>query len=286
MQINPSNKPIITIVPVGKYKFKITETIMAFEDRIISHTFKIGGDYDNCISVSYTYNNNKPVSATIPHALYEPECSTENPLEKGEGTVIMLKTLLKHVYSKIPTIHIFSFDDMSNIDCVEKDLKKSIPRSPTKPLNLAYFSIAYNSETWYEKQFNAKMTNSSKYTKYKKSLEFLTDPTAKLDFIKFLEITKPNETDYKYLESVYNKSKTYREFFEAMPKTKRCDILFNWLTSFMEYYLKNIYSPKDWEIDILEMNTTVGGSKGSKGSKSEAYPKKYRLVEFRRRDMM
>lgn len=268
------------IVKAGKYNFKITEKRMAFGDRIISHTFKIGGDYDNCISVSYTYNNNKPVSAKIPHALYEPECSVGSDLEKGAGTIIMLKTLLKYVYSKIPTVQTFTFEDMSNIDCIDKDMSKPIPRSPTKPLNLAYFSLAYNSETWYEKHFNARMSNKTKYTKYKERLDFLTNPSKKMEFVHFLEIVKPDQEQYIYLESIYNKSTTYRDFFELIPKTKRCDILYNWLSSFMEYYLKDVYSQYDWEMDITEINNTSRGG----GRKSEPYPSKYRLIEYRRMD--
>jgi hypothetical protein len=267
-------------IKVGKYIFTIMENVMIFGgDRIISHTFRIGGDYNNCISVSYTYNNNKPVSGKIPHALYEPECTVGSNLEKGTGTIIMLKTLLNYVYNKIPTVSIFNFEDMSNIDCVEKDLDTTIPRPPKKPLNLAYFSIAYYSETWYERNFNAKMNDKVKYAKYRDRLEFLTNPNKKLPFIKFLEIAQPSNNNIKYLEQKYNTTKAYRDFFESIPKSKRCTILYSWLSSFMEYYLKDVYS-HNWEIDINEMRQITGGSR------SEAYPAKYRLVKFRRKDMV
>jgi len=266
-----------TLIRSGKYEFKITENKLLYgADRIISHTYRIGGNYDNCISVSYTYNNNKPISAKIPHALYEPECSiAPPPLEKGAGTVLMLKTLLKYVYSRNPTVHIFSFDDMSHIDCIEKDTTKSIPRPPTKPLNLAYLSIAYNSKTWYELYFNAKMSDKVKYKKYEDRLNFLINPKEKVDFLRFLEIAKPPQEQHKYLEAIYKKSTTYRELFEAIPKTKRCDVLFDWLTSFMEYYLKDVYSPYNWEININEMKNIIGGSRRN------LYSSTYKLVDFR-----
>jgi hypothetical protein len=270
----------VEFVKVGKYEFKISESIKSYNDRIISHTFKIGGIYDNCIGVSYTYNYmNKPISAKIPHALYEPECSTGSNLEKGEGTIIMLKSLLNYVYNKIPSVNNFIFDDMSHIDCVEKDMSKKPPRSPTKPLNLAYFSIAYHGKTWYEKNFNAKMKDINKYNKYRERLEFLTDPSKKVDYIDFLRIARPNSELFPYLEKIYNNSKTYRDFFEAIPKSKRCDILYSWLVTFMEYYLRDVYSNYDWVIDVNTMNNISGGSK------KKSYSGKYKLISHKRMDM-
>ena len=265
-------------IKIGKYTFKVTESKLVFGDRIINHSFKIGGEYDNCISVSYIYQNNIPVAAKIPHALYEPECSlTDTPLEKGHGTILMLKGLLKHVYKKIPVINTFEFDDMSHIDCIEKDMKKTIPRKPSKPLNLAYFSIAYNSETWYEKYFNATMINKEKYNRYKASLDFLTDENKKESFIRFLEISRPQSNQIEYLESFYNKTKTYREFFNAIPKDKRCDMLYGWITTFMEYYLKEFDTNK-WEIDIR--NIMSGGSRKPK-RKSKNITLKNRIILYR-----
>ncbi len=268
-----------TIIKVGKNEFKITESIMKFGDRIISHTFKIGGTYDNCIGVSYTYNNlNKPTNAKIPHALYEPECSMDSSLEKGSGTILMLKSLLKYVYTIIPSVASFTFDDMSHIDCVEKDMTQSPPRKPIKPLNLAYFSIAYNGQTWYEKHFNARMVDTAKYNRYRERIRFLTDPTVKVDYVEFLRIAQPPPELYSYLEKIYNKSDTYRSFFESIPKAKRCDILYSWLVSFMEYYLKDVFSTNDWVINILTMNNTIGGA--NKYNIRE-YPSKYRLISHR-----
>jgi len=269
------------IIKVGKYDFKIVEDIRSYNSRIISHTFRIGGNYDKCISVSYIYNYmNKPISAKIPHALYEPECSMDSNLEKGEGTIIMLKTLLNYVYNKIPSINNFVFDDMSHIDCVEKDMAKKPPRSATKPLNLAYFSIAYHGKTWYEKNFNAKMKDNTKYNKYRERLEFLTDSSKKVDYIEFLRITRPNSELYSYLEKIYNKSETYRDFFEAIPKSKRCDILYSWLVSFIEYYLKDVYTNYDWVIDITSMNNVLGGNK------KKIYSYKYKLISYKKMDLI
>ena len=83
-----------TVVTVGKYKFQIIDNILMSEDtgNIYNQSFKIGGDYADCVSVSIRYTKNQPVHAYIPHAMYDPECSMDVPLERG-GSVVMIKTL-------------------------------------------------------------------------------------------------------------------------------------------------------------------------------------------------
>lgn len=250
-------------ITVGKYTFKVSENKMLYDKRIISHTFRIGGTYNDCISISYTYNDDIPVSAKIMFICYEPECSLGDNLENGGGTEIMLKTFLQYVVNKIPSITIFTFEDMSHIVCDERNLSIPPPRNPMRPLSLAYLSIAYNSCTWYEKHFNAKMSDKVLYTNYRKSLKFLTNPDAKIDFISFLQIIQPPSEQYEYLESRYKTTTTYRKFFETLPVESRCNILRPWLQTFMEYYLRNTYSSYNWEIDALS-SKIIGGNKTKK----------------------
>ena len=240
----------------GKYKFKLKKNIQEFRDRILIHTYKIGGDYDDCVNVSYIYNNsNKPIKAKIPHLLYEPECAYGSTLERGGGTELMIKTVLEYAFNDVPSIKLFEFDDNSHIDCVEKDLSKQPPRKPIRPLNLSFFSIAYHSYTWYELHFNAEMIDKAKYKNYRNKVNFLTN--SKPDFSQFLKIINGSIESIEqisYLEKLYNKTETYREFFEAIPKNKRCELLFSWLTTFMNHYIGDVFSDKGWIIDIEKMN--------------------------------
>jgi hypothetical protein len=276
------------IIKIGKYTFEITETKMIYGTIIISHTFKIGGDYNNCISVSYTYKNNKPITAKIPHALYEPECSIGSNLEKGPGTILMLKTLLRYSYNKIPEISTFEFDDMSHIDCIPKDMSKSPPRPSSKPLSLSYLSIAYNSKTWYEEKFNAIMTDHITYKNYRDKITFLEMEDKKPSFIDFLQIAQPPKEQYEYLESIYNTSKTYRDFFNKIPKSKRCDILLPWLVHFLNHYLKGIFSTNGWEINVKTMNSMEGGKTRNKRytRKNKLYPSNYNIINYKEYHMI
>jgi hypothetical protein len=278
------------IIEVGKYRFQITTNIQTYRDQIIIHTYRIGGDYEDCINISYKYNNNKPVQAKIPHLLYEPECALGSVLEKGSGTELIIKSAIYYAYKDVPSIPIFEFEDDSHIDCVEKDISIPPPRKAVKPLNLAFFYIAYHGKTWYEARFNAKMINAEKYGKYKKSLEFLIDPAKKVSFQDFLQIIGTALTSLdkcSLLEKYYSSAKTYRDFFESIPRSKRCEMLSGWLNTFMEYYIGHIFSDKGWYIDVNTMNSgdsrLTGGMRPSSVSLLLSPKKIYRLFSYKKR---
>jgi hypothetical protein len=271
------------IVQSGKYKFKIIRNIEYYRDEIWTHTYKVGdseaSDYGDCLhclhclNISYFYQNNKPVRALIPHLLYEPECAIGTTLDAGGGTEIMVKTALRYAFKDVKTLPNFEFQDSSHIDCLPKDLSKALM---ARPVNLAYFYIAYHGMTWYEARFNAEMSDKVNYACYRKQLKFLTDPAAKPSFDEFKAIILSAFSSLEeliYVEKLYKKASTYREFFEAIPKTRRCDILYPWLNTFMDYYIGSVYSVKDWIINVNKMDqahTSTGGSL-SKGPKYRIY---------------
>ena len=235
------------------YTFKIKETKYIIYDKPYSYSLVIGGTYENCVNLSYKFKDGIPIEASLPILSYEPECVLNSNLPKGSGTISMIKALLTYGHNIINNINIFKFDDNSRIDCNEKDMIKPPPRKLGKPLNLAYFSIIYSNMTWYEKHFNAKMIDTERYTKYRKSLSFLTDPKMKVSFINFLEITQLPSEFIPIIQPLYESSETYHSFFNKIPFNKRCNILFSWLNTFVEHYIGHIYTDKDWYIDINDM---------------------------------
>lgn len=269
------------IIKSGKYIFNVKREIMEYNNTVFARTYQIGGDYSNCVNISYKYSNNAPISVSIPHLLSEPECTIGSNLERGSGTEKMIKEAIKYAYNDVPSLPIFTFDDNSHIDCIEKSRNNTPPRKLKKPLSLSMFSIAYYGKTWYELRFNASMTDSNRYTEYRKRVSFLTEPHAKAPFIKFLEIARPKEDTIPYLENIYNKSSTYREFFETIPKEKRCNVLYGWLTTFIMHYLSNTYTDKGWQIDVRTMN------KGNNNKTKGGYTKKgksiisYRIIDYK-----
>jgi hypothetical protein len=262
------------IIKIDKYIFRIKSEYMKYGDYTIGLVITIGGDYDKCASVSYSFNNNKAISACLPHLLYEPECTIGSDLEKSGGTVKMIKALLEYAHKKVPEIHTFTFDDMSKIECVEKNLSEKPPRKLKDPIDLYYFSIAFHGMTWYELNFNAKMKDRIAYENYKKALNFLTYKDAKPALFKdFLEIAQPKSYQIEYLKEKYEKTETYRDFFNSIPKSDRCKYLQHWLTHFMKNRLSNTFKNYDWEIDLLDMQTKRTGGKYRSTRKKNSHTK-------------
>jgi hypothetical protein len=267
-------------ITVGKYRFTIKENELRFGDRIFSKTFKIGGDYDDCVNLAYIYRDGIPIEAKLPHLMYEPECAVGAHLERGTGSELMIKTLIRYGYNKIQNINLFYFDDMSSIDCIEKNMSELPPRKAKKPLKLSMLSIAYNSETWYEKHFNATMRDKTKYTKYREKVKFLEDKTVKESFERFLEIAQPPVEQIEKLEKYYKSATTYRQFFKNIPFEERCMMLLPWLENFMMYYLRDVYSDLGWEININEMDKKKGGHKNKTRRLKRLYPKSYKMINY------
>jgi hypothetical protein len=246
-------------ISVGKYRFKIIDNTLSYDDQIYSRNFKIGGNVSDCVNISIRYSNNKPISAYIPHIMYDPECSMDVILEKGKGTLIMVRTLLDYVHTKIPTISEVLFEDKSNIECAtdieiqKKDSKYRKKGTHIYPIPLYYFSIAFNGETWYEKQFNARQKDESKHIQYREKINkmlYLKEEKSNTTFERFLEIAQPPKDVIEELHKYYTTSNTFGDFFTSIPKIDRCRLVRDWISRFMEYYLESVFSNANWIIDI------------------------------------
>jgi len=263
------------IIYAEGYAFTVRTNILQYEGVILNHTYTFGGKYSDCVYVSYGYRKGTPVSAKLPHLTYEPECSLASNLSRGSGTALLLRTALRYAYNAVPSIPIFEFDDMSNIDCVEKNMAKSPPRKHIQPLNLAYFSIAYHGKTWYEYIFQANMMDVEKYKAYRERVRHLQLPEKKPSFHEFLQLSTPPESQYVFLKELYLSADTYRDFFMRIPETERYQILYPWLGTFMKNFLGTTYSGNNWYIDVRNMNSQKGGSRHTRKQKMD-----YRIFYF------
>lgn len=249
---------ITTTVKVGKYTFKIIDNTLSLREQIYCRNFKIGGNQINCVNVSISYNDNQPVAAVIPHVMYDADCSEDIPLERGHGSVIMIKTLLHHIHKQLPTITEVRFEDKSNIECAnEYEIKTSSKNRKqgtyVYPIPLYYFSIAFNGKTWYEKYFNARQSDTNKHDKYRatiKNLLYSEELKTKTSFMQFLEIAQPPVEIITELEQYYNNSVTFGDFFQMIPKQERCRLVREWIHIFMSHYLKDVFENTNWIIEL------------------------------------
>lgn len=266
---------------VGKYRFHIIDNTLDNEGRVYNRNFKIGGNYEDCVNVSIKYDNEgKAISAKIPTLMYDSECSLGTPLDRGEGSIIMIKTLLRYIHNELPGIKEFVFDDNSSIECgtEEEQHRKRHRKRGTHavPTSLYYFSLAFNGITWYEKHFNAYQEDKEIHKEYRKRVkELLKSSDIKPNFDEFLQIATPPKDILNELKILYEKSETYGEFFESIRKEDRCRLVRSWIVQFMEHYLKGVFNNKNWVIDVTKMddkkeNVYYGGTR-KKGRMKKVY---------------
>jgi len=261
-----------TIINVGKYKFQIIDNILSVKEQIYCRNFKIGGNNLDCINVSISYDSkNEPISASIPHIMYDEECSIDVPLDRGEGSIKMIKALFQYIHLQLPSINEVNFEDKSNIECAtEYEIQKKGSRFRKKgtnvnPVPLYYFSIAFNGETWYEKHFNARQKDKNKHDKYREKINDLLHSTqfkTNTSFIEFLKIARPPMETTDELEKYYINSDTFGNFFQSIPKKDRCRLVRDWISNFMEHHLTNLFSNTGWIIELPII--TKGGKQKSR----------------------
>ena len=251
---------IKTIINLDKYTFQITDDTLSTREQIYCRNFKISDNNSHYINVSISYSKNEAVSASISKIIYDEDCSIDTPLDKDEGSITMITSLFQYIHKQVPTITEVRFEDNSNIECIDEN---EIP--------LYYFSIAFNGETWYEKHFNARQKDKTKHDKYKAKINDLLHSTqvkTNTSFIQFLQIAKPPIEIIDELEKYYIASNTFGLFFQSIPKKHRCRLLRDWISSFMEYHLDNLFSNTSW---IIELPVMLKGGKSGKNNTRKYY---------------
>jgi len=284
------------MVTSGPYTFQIVDNTLLSRDKteIYSRNFKIGGTYPDCVNVSVIYENNNPVDACMPNLFSDPECSFNQPLDKGDGTILMIKTLLSYVYTQLPTLSQIKFDDKSSIECAtDEELKKGSrfrkKGTYVKPMPLYYFSILFNGQTWYEKHFNAKQIDDVRHQLYRKRVDELlhsNDFKTDMEFGKFVSLFDKREDEMIDLYQYYKNTNTFYQFVRAIPRDERCRLVGQWIEQFMKFILKDVFYNENWIIKLpIEMR---GGNKiRNKNNKTRKYycPKGVITNSFRTRNI-
>ena len=273
-----------TPVSVGKYRFNIIDNTTEFGGRIICRNFKMGSDqYPDCVNVSISYNmDNRPMKAHIPTLTSHPRCAKDNNLDKGEGSVLMIKELLRHINKQIPEITTFTFEDYSKLECGTEEEKTAkddrVVGTHAYPVSLFYFSIAFNGITWYEKHFHATLRTPEQYRSYREGIKRICGTKeSKMSFDQFLSIATPTREQIEELQPYYEKADTYYQFFSSIPFERRCPLVRNWIHVFMAHILQGIFQHTDWMMDVTTMDTppiSMGGGKRTtrkRGKRRDTY---------------
>lgn len=156
--------------------------------------------------------------------------------------VLLALTLARDIN---PLLERIDLEDMSAFTC-------ELPNNKEYKLPMKQFHIAFHGATWYEYYFDAKLNEKYDQDRYLKLKQNLYNPDKKPKYFDF-----KNEYLQEELEILYNNSKTWSEFFNAIDKKykkKKCSVVYPWLISAMSviFEKQNMFANVGWYIDLKE----------------------------------
>jgi len=232
-------------IKTENYTFSLT-----ISKNLGTHTISIGGEKQGCVNVSVSTPDSIAVQrgfhkiniATIPILEWNSECALDKSLLKGAGTIHMIKTILSEVKKRYPYVELFTLTDNSHVKCTNG---KEIP--------LLVLSLIEYKMSWYEKHFNARITDTNLHEKYTKGKEMLNDPYIKIPFDNFRKSIEPytNKGNIESLEKYYQ-SETYYDFFGNILKDKgkfdTCNHIVDWIDIFIAELFRMNPNNVEWAI--------------------------------------
>lgn len=246
------DNPEIFDVKVGKYKFRIKRIKRERDGITFLHSLYIEGKNIKCAEAIIHYEDNQPVSAFMPKILQDSSCSIDSPMDNGEGTRLMIHTLLYFIRYFYPTLIEIGLDDTSTIPCKMFNGKE-------KDVSLSSFSIAFNGVTWYEKYFKARLKNAMLFEAYRQRVTWLlTMPIP--SFHEFNNIAKLPDAIKNELKTYFDNASTYGDFFLSIERNERCRLVGSWIETFMKYYLADYFLNYGWIIPLDFLFEKKGGS--------------------------
>lgn len=182
---------------------------------------------------------------TLLVAPYDEHCTLEGCMDRGIGTIRMMKaafTFLKRRYPHAKKEIVFS--DNSTIEC--KNLKR---------MQLSHYFLAVHGMTWYEAKFGAFPTKECIQTYQTEQRMLMTLLDTKPTFESFMTFTPSKVQDF--LQPFYAKSKNLRDFVKRCTNQYDCVMLLPWLPTIVVKCMPNLvlYS---WNINLnIDANQTT-----------------------------
>jgi hypothetical protein len=256
------------VLETDKYSYKITistsQRILDGKQIIYSRYFNIGGytsddgEKKTCVDIYVMYPELKKTLPSINYKLaklitthYNEKCSIDEKLDRGEGTRHMINTAMYFVSKACPFVEGFEINDASVRNCDNSTI-----------ITLSYFSISNYGKTWYEKNFNAYIADTAKYTKYKNTIsELFSYNLPEWDEFNAIFMRNINKEIRETLQLLYEDSKTYGDLFKAIHQigiSKACIYLQPWIDKLMmSTDLKNYVLYTQWIIPIESIKRTT-----------------------------
>jgi hypothetical protein len=226
-----------------------------------------GGHHKWCINCDIIKKDNiiQPIGY-LNQVRYDINCSLEHSFLKGVDTKQIVYFLVQYIYNRYPEVKELLFSDLSTREC-----------DNNTEVNLAVMTYLYSEQTWYEKNYGAYIApiSSDEYNKIKENYKKVDkDEINKVDWetirntiVNDKTLTKMSDNE---LEELYNKSKTWKEFFEPIHNKikidKFCIFISSWLPTFTNRYFNTLQGLK-FMMPIRDNNVKYTESEYARGGR-------------------
>jgi hypothetical protein len=186
-----------------------------------SYQIFIGNHEVYCINVHLGKNtNNQAYTGSLSNARWDRECSLDDPFEKGDDTILMIRFMAMYIKDGYPLVKNITFTDMSTKTC---DNGGSVI--------LAGMKVFMEGRTWYEEHFKVSMFDHDRKS-YNESKDRLTVYKRNMSFDKFSEHARIKNTGVPIDEvrKLYEMSDTWQSFFTGMREKMGISRLCIWLS--------------------------------------------------------
>jgi hypothetical protein len=243
--------------------------------------FEIGDPKKPCLSlIIYTKNAidmfDKEIIKTAKlsniESLYECVLEENAPelFEKYSFSQELLNFIINYLKINYPYVKNIQLDDESYIPC---------NRESNETLDLLTYSIALYGKTWYERVYNAKLSNDDDYKEYRKQVDKYISEEFKnsISWEKFLLIHFNTASHFGHnfmkenidqIKEVYENSKIFPDFFtkirDIVGTEDKCKFFKSWLQQFINSIIK---INRRWIIIIR----SEGGKRRTKKQKTSAH---------------
>ena len=221
--------------------YKLTQMTINGKTTII---LSFGSKNDFCLN-AIIKNYEKPNECYIDRVQKNNACVAEGTLKESGGTKDLVKVALWTIKDMFPHITKFTFKDDSHIECIEG--------SKEYKLSLSYDYILKYNQTWYQRLFNAELSDirpdpkqetPSKREQFNSSLKILDEQLYPFDVINGLT-SIPADT-----RSIYERSLSPRDFINNLRKEYKDDYCYKvakWLSGYMRFLQVRLLED-DWYI--------------------------------------
>ena len=233
MSQNTKYETFLVKTTIRNYSCLLVTTFDPISKLDLSYDVLMGGKLKGCVQImvkSKHHNDFDRSDKSIAQLLsvkYDKNCDNKGTLETGTGTQHMIRTAFNIVLRWFPWIRSFSFTDASSKHC----------RPNGQEVSLAQYYMALHGQTWYERNFKARIYNDFLWEKYKKQREILQDPEIKpIKYNKMRGLF--NLPKDKEKSKLFESSRTLGDYFrvlnDTMDKESLCDYLEPWIERFVD----------------------------------------------------